>query len=343
MRKQEIKRVDFEHGTVYNGDALRVLEMLRAEGVKTELVLTDPPYNINKAKWDKIRDYITWSGIWINHLQELLKPNGSFYFFHNDMPQIAQLMEWIRQHSRFNFNSFIVWDKNDFRAQSWKNLQPDNPLRCWFPTLEYCLFYTFQDRTGLENVMLDVNNFKTLRDYSKQYQDAIGLTLKQINDVLGHSKAEHFFRWGSTQWGLCTPETYKELEALPLVKPFKRREYEDLRREYEDLRREYEDLRFTFNHLGSCKNIVKMNTVNDGSLHPTQKPLSLIELIIRRSSKPGDLVLDPFGGSGTTAIAAINNGRRFILIEKDPRYFEIICKRIGTEGRQLKIQFKEAI
>ena len=48
------------------------------------------------------------------------------------------------------------------------------------------MYYTFQDKTGLSKVMLDVNNFKTLRDYSKSIQQFIGLKLKEINNMLGH-------------------------------------------------------------------------------------------------------------------------------------------------------------
>jgi DNA modification methylase len=62
--------------------------------------------------------------------------------------------------------------------------------------------------------------------------------------------------------------------------------------------------------------------------HPTQKPLGLIKSIIEKHSNVGDLVLDPFGGSGTTAIAAIELSRDFILFEKDQSYFELSKNRI---------------
>lgn len=61
--------------------------------------------------------------------------------------------------------------------------------------------------------------------------------------------------------------------------------------------------------------------------HPTQKPLALMEWCLKWVSSP--LVVDPFMGSGTTGVACINLGRRFIGIEKDPKYFEIACKRIA--------------
>jgi DNA modification methylase len=62
-------------------------------------------------------------------------------------------------------------------------------------------------------------------------------------------------------------------------------------------------------------------------LHPTMKPVELVERAIRNSSRPGDVVLDPFGGSGTTLIAAEKSGRVARLIELDPKYIDVIVRR----------------
>jgi DNA modification methylase len=72
-------------------------------------------------------------------------------------------------------------------------------------------------------------------------------------------------------------------------------------------------------------------------LHPTQKPVELIERAIRNSSKPGDTVLDGFAGSGSTIIACEKTGRKGRLIELDPRYVDCAVRRFheftGTEAR----------
>ncbi len=62
-------------------------------------------------------------------------------------------------------------------------------------------------------------------------------------------------------------------------------------------------------------------------LHPTMKPVELVERAIRNSSRPGNVVLDPFGGSGTTLIAAEKSGRLARLIELDPKYVDVIVRR----------------
>ena len=68
--------------------------------------------------------------------------------------------------------------------------------------------------------------------------------------------------------------------------------------------------------------------------HPTQKPEGLIETLVKGYSNEGDLILDPFLGSGTTGIACLNLNRRFIGIEKDIKYFEIAKKRIENHKKQ---------
>ncbi len=66
-------------------------------------------------------------------------------------------------------------------------------------------------------------------------------------------------------------------------------------------------------------------------LHPTQKPVGVIQKLIEGFSKPGDAVLDPFAGSGTTGIAARNCGRQFILIEKIWRHWRNALDRVGRK------------
>lgn len=70
---------------------------------------------------------------------------------------------------------------------------------------------------------------------------------------------------------------------------------------------------------------IKKPQKND--LHPTMKPVELVERAIRNSSRPGNMVLDPFGGSGTTLIAAEKSGRIARLIELDPKYVDVIVRR----------------
>lgn len=79
---------------------------------------------------------------------------------------------------------------------------------------------------------------------------------------------------------------------------------------------------------------------DDERVHPTQKPTELLQRLLQDYSKPGDLVLDCFMGSGSTGVACIREGRDFIGIEKDAKYFRIAKMRLEQEqeaGQQLSL------
>ena len=72
------------------------------------------------------------------------------------------------------------------------------------------------------------------------------------------------------------------------------------------------------------------NAHQAGKTHPTQKPVALMEYLIRTYTNEGDTVLDNCMGSGTTCIAAVNTGRKFIGMERDPGYFAIAWDRVAS-------------
>lgn len=71
--------------------------------------------------------------------------------------------------------------------------------------------------------------------------------------------------------------------------------------------------------------------------HPTIKPLDITTKIIRNSSRSGDIILDPFMGSGTTGVACKKLGREFIGIEIDEKYYDLACKRINEENDETRL------
>jgi len=73
--------------------------------------------------------------------------------------------------------------------------------------------------------------------------------------------------------------------------------------------------------------------------HQTQKPLALMELLVRLFSDRDELILDPFTGSGSTGVAALRQGRRFAGWEMNPEYAESARRRLTTAREQLEIDF----
>lgn len=83
------------------------------------------------------------------------------------------------------------------------------------------------------------------------------------------------------------------------------------------------------------RSVQKFNT--EVGLHPTQKPVTLFEYLIKTYTNENDLILDNCGGSGTTAIACINTNRNYIIMEKEQKYFDIINERIKNHTNQVKL------
>ena len=321
---------------LYCGDCLDVMKTIPDKSIN--LVLIDPPYNIGKDKWDKwktVDDYVKFMGKVFKEIERILKPNGSFYFFHNDFLQIVELQDWLNKNTQFVFKSLITWNKTNFKKFAWTNRDTDKCYdRNWFPNVEYILYYTFQDETGLNKVKLDVNNFKSLRDHFKNIHKELNIPKKEIIKKVGQ-KADHCFRYNSSQWDLPTEETYNDLiNIFSIDKLSNFRTYESLRQEYESLRQEYESLRYTFNLKEVQNNIScvwEIKEHNSGKLHSCQKPSTILEKIIKTSSNENDIILDCFMGSGSTGVACKHINRKFIGIEIDEKYFNIAKKRIEEE------------
>lgn len=85
------------------------------------------------------------------------------------------------------------------------------------------------------------------------------------------------------------------------------------------------------------RGIWNIRSVRANKIHEAQFPVELAEKVIRLLTDEGDLVLDPFMGSGTTAVAAVNTNRNYIGIEKEAHYVELASQRVAQEQQQLKI------
>lgn len=79
------------------------------------------------------------------------------------------------------------------------------------------------------------------------------------------------------------------------------------------------------------KSVIPARSMHRMALHPTEKPTELLRLLIEYACPPGGLILDPFAGSGSTAVVARLTGRRAVLIEADERYCEVIAKRLAQD------------
>ena len=326
------------------GDCL--IESDKIESGSVDLILTDLPYgtmknmrnperpkswgNENYLKWDTIIEPKKVYEI----ANRILRKNGKMVLFCQE-PFTNQLINDAIPNVPFSYRA--IWEKNDF-------------ANCLFAKKAMVNYY--------EDILVfsknhDLEGMHPLRPYFKIVMDFIGLNLKKINTKLGHRKAEHTFyvtpkqavikeigqkadhvtRIGSSQFGLCTEKTYNELInvfGIDKMQGFK---------EFKELDKINSVFNSVFNLWEGNKyksNILKYKKDYNG-YHPTQKPILLLEDLIKTFSNAGDTVVDLTMGSGSTGIACINTNRRFIGIEKDDKYFEIAKTRIEDRQNQLRL------
>jgi len=326
---------------IYNMDCIKGMKQIEDNSI--DLVIVDSPYNIGKDDWDNIKNYRSWLVTVFKECERVLKENGSFYWFHSDMYIISKLMNDIDINTNFIFKSLITWEKYQFNKQYYGRTVlmgiNNKGIRNYYPMSEYILFYTFQDHTGLSKIQGSC--VYPIRKYirSEILRKKGKISFKDINKVLGTAisgggVASACLSLNKSVPAMITKNHYNKLRAW-LNK--------DLRNEYNYLRKEYEDLRYTFNIVEKdvtrtwiFKPAIKYN-------HMTPKPIALIGRILNFSSNEEDIVLDPFMGSGTTAIACKQLNRHFIGFEINPDYCDSAEKRLKNVPKKLEsfINIKE--
>lgn len=330
-------------GEVTCGDCLEVLRGL-PDGCAA-LAVVDGPYNMRKADWDK---FVSWEAfrefyrpLW-EQLDRVLRDNCSLYVFGTFEGLAALKQDLDEMGGGWAFASAITLDKGPV----WKQVS-NQQARRWPACAEYLLMYA-RERVDISALAWDgvTREDNTIRAYLNAERERAGVAVREVAEayqrVTGSrtvtGMAGHWF--GNSQWACPTAENYHWLRDLFNARGNGAGPY--LRREYEDLRREYEDLRYVFNpergvtdvwDVPICAGKERVKDADGNTAHVAQKQLSIIRRIIRASSRPGDVVIDPFGGSGTTAVAALLEGREFILIEQDAHYCDIARARIADAIR----------
>ena len=302
---------------LYNGDCL--IESDKIESGSVDLILTDLPYGTVKGLGGDIKKYERLSNSdWDNVIDtdkimqianRILRKNGKMILTANQ-PFTTELISKAIPNLPHCYNMY--WDKMHFANCLVANKAPVSYME------DILVFSKTHDHEGLH----------PLRPYFKEVMDFIGLPKKAIVDKIGQ-KADHTFRTDSTQYGLCTEKTYNELiEVFEINKIDVFKTYEELKVIDENFKKQFAS---TFNLWEGKKyksNILKYKKDYDG-YHPTQKPILLLEDLIKTFSNENDLVVDLTMGSGSTGVACKNTNRNFIGIENDEKYFTIASERIN--------------
>ena len=347
--------------TLHCGDCVDYMATMADNSV--DLIATDPPYFKVKGdawdrQWDTPKAFLSWLDTVLVQFARILKPNGSLYMFAS--PRMAARVE-VLIGERFNVLNRITWAKSladykpgDTRLAAMK-INKKEDLRSFMPWSEAIIF---AEHFGADNIAKGEAGyaakcdelrgfvFEPLRAYIEGERQRAGVSKEDINEALGFRRmggmaGRHYF--SKSQWCLPTDEHYHKmrdcLSRLNHGGQYLQRPYEELRTEYEELRTEYEELRRPFSVSADVPytDVWTFPTVQAyAGKHSCEKPLSLMEHIILASSRVGAVVFDPFMGSGSTGVAAIKHGRKFIGCDLSERWVKRTEQRILTEAQTVQ-------
>lgn len=292
---------------IIQGDCCQ--ELKKFKELSVDLVISDPPYwKVIGEKWDyqwrTEQDYIKWSLEWIKEVARILRYGGTLYLFgyFRTLALITPYFEGMGLELRQQ----ILVDKG-MRAVSGR------------ATKKYRLF-----PNTTESILFIVkDNKKIIKPLLKEKQKELGLKSREINERLGVKSN------GGGMWSIYTGKNV--CEQFPTKNLWERLQ------EVLKFDLAYEDIAQTFNPQMGLTDIWRdIDFYKEKRFHPTQKPIKLIERLILASSNEGDLVIDPFGGSGSTALSSIALKRNYAVIEKDENYYATIVSRVNESKEILK-------
>jgi DNA modification methylase len=299
------------------GDCL--IESDKIESGSVDLILTDLPYgNMNTDGGRKLGingwDLAIEPKKVFEIANRILRKNGKMVLFSQE-PYTSRMT--INAIPNVPFSYRMTWEKDNFANGLGVNKAP----------VSY-----FEDVLVFSKNH-DTDDLHPLRNYLKECKQKSGMTNKQFNHLFSdytnkkgnrdRSVLEHY--WAAAQFHLPTEDIYKNI-----LQPtgFFSTPYEELKKIDTQFKKRFAS---TFNLWEGKKyksNILKYKKDYTGH-HPTQKPVLLLEDLIKTFSNENDLVVDLTMGSGSTGVAAKNTNRNFIGIEMNENYFEIAEKRIN--------------
>lgn len=313
---------------VLKGDSLDILKKLPSSSVS--LILTDPPYHATKKKniygdtrFKKDESYLKWMREYAIEWKRILKPNGSLFCF-CDSSLSARLEIMFSEF--FNVLSHIVWTKpNQPGFDGWKGKMRKESLRQWYAHSERIIF--------LEPA-LDGNLHRSpFANILKEARTKSGLSGHKLTEMVGaYGKVNHGGAVSNWEAGRNTPsrEQYEKIREaiLSTGKVSDMPCYEDaIRPFFMDKNKQFTDV-WDFPSVKQFK-----------GKHPAEKPITMLKHAIEATTYEGDIVLDCFGGSGSTLLASIETNRRAISIEIEDKWLFTIAKKLQVQCNLDKDKF----
>ena len=345
-----------DRGTIYRARAEHVYPTIAPGSV--ELVISDGPYWCAKAAWDRFKNWSAFRAWYEPHVEawgRVCAPSATVYLW-GTQRSVRELVP-VMEAAGWSYGPTVTWLKENPQAQKGHDaarcwLDFTETCDVWTRCAIESDSPTGPGTLAAHAAGADERNWIRVWLRSEWF-DGAGLTMDQARTALGvafnSGLPSHFF--SRSQWQLPTWDRYQQLAAYaaqhgpPRERPYfvhpdaptlgttfehLRAEFEHLRATHDHLRAEYEAARRHFVHPVGVGNVwthpqvagaERLRGLDGKTLHPCQKPLAFYDRIIRASSRPGSLVLEPFGGTCRAAVACevlpADEARRYICIEPD--------------------------
>lgn len=288
---------------LFRGECLEIMQNVPDKSV--DMVLCDLPYGVLDLDWDKI---INGEKLFQEY-KRICKQNANVLLF-CQIEFAKYLME-----STFpsEFSHCLIWVKNNKTRMKSANA---------LPMSQYEMILCFR-----LNKYSNKNQHKELRDYFMEQLAACGLSVKELELLIPNKSAQHWFRY-SSDFRIPTESNYNRLQEITGL----------FSRPYQEIQNEFfaEKNNLCTYNKGVIESDVLYGQLRETRVHPTQKPVDLLERLIQTYSNDGDTIMDNCMGSGSTGVACVNNNRNFIGIELTEKYFEIAQKRIKNAQNDKK-------
>jgi len=281
------------------------------------LIIADPPYFETKGDfdfvWKSFDDYLVDVEKWAIECKRLLAENGTLYWF-GGSKKIAYTQVIFDKY--FGLVNNLVWEKAE--ADGLFGSTGSEQLRSYPNSTERILMYS-NDVYNLTQCVYSI------RDYIRaEIERARGkIILKEVNEALGTATngggvASACLSLDKAEPAMFTKEMYQKLQV-----------WLNGSKEYEYLRKEYEELRRPFENVTKSTEILKVRFKPSEYDHPTIKPEMLARTLILTSSRPNDLVVVPFAGSGTECAMAVKCGRIAQGFEIEKKWADMSRERMN--------------
>ena len=356
------------------GDSTSADDVARLmNGERADLCFTDPPYGMKKESEGVLNDNLNFDDLlefnkqWIPLTFANLKDNGSWYCWGIDEPLMdiySNILKPMQKRNEITFQNLITWDKGSGQGQQEEG-------RFSYATAdEKCLFVMCGTMTTTSDVCKGFEKglstwfegFEKFRSYFDEQSKKAGLTRSDVKK-LTNTSADHYF--SKSQYAFPTKEHWDKIQAYcrekgidaftwdynemseEYAKQRNGKEYAAIlakqaakRKEWYDTRAYFNNTHGNFNNVWHFDRLSSADKIKEGIAHATPKPIPLCGLAIKTSSREGEIVLDVFGGSGSTLIACEQLNRQCRMMELDPHYCDVIIARweklTGQQARKIE-------